>query len=258
MKIQDYHSDTSRISKSGLDKIDLSPAHYFEHYLSPSREDRQTKPMELGEFFHCAVLELPFLFQRYTVLPEKIDLRKKEGKEMFREYQESDRSKRVIRKPVWDAAARMAEKVRSHPIARQLLSKGQTEQTILFTEPETGAECKCRPDFLNYQNILIDLKSANDASPEGFAKAVRQHRYFVQDPFYSDGLYFSGRPYPEAFIFIVCESEPPHNVALYQLSEADRAYGREVYLENLKTYVKCKRSGRWPGYSPKIETLTIF
>ena len=57
----EYHLDTTRISKSGLDLIQKSPAHYYYRYLSGQHEERSSKALEIGSAVHAAVLE-PELF----------------------------------------------------------------------------------------------------------------------------------------------------------------------------------------------------
>ena len=39
-----YHTNTSRISKSGLDLINRAPAHYFERYLNPKAPPQKETP----------------------------------------------------------------------------------------------------------------------------------------------------------------------------------------------------------------------
>ena len=39
-----YHTNTSRISKSGLDLINRAPAHYYERYLNPAANPQKETP----------------------------------------------------------------------------------------------------------------------------------------------------------------------------------------------------------------------
>jgi hypothetical protein len=53
-----YHSDTSRISNSGLAVVGRSPAHYFAKYLAADRKPAvETPALIMGSAVHCAVLE---------------------------------------------------------------------------------------------------------------------------------------------------------------------------------------------------------
>src|SRR6185369_4223324 len=67
----DYHKDTSRISKSGLDLINRSPAHYWERYLNPNPAPRPEKEWQrTGGALGCAVLEPDEFPLRYAILDD--------------------------------------------------------------------------------------------------------------------------------------------------------------------------------------------
>ena len=81
----DYHASAA-ISKSGLDKIARSPAHYK---AAQEAEQEATDAMIFGSAFHDFIL-LPEIFQTaYTVLPDDFDGRTKEGKALMSAIKES-------------------------------------------------------------------------------------------------------------------------------------------------------------------------
>ena len=50
--------------------------------------------------------------------------------------------------------------------------EGLTELSF-FSEDLGGIRAKCRPDWIsNDKNIVIDLKTTQDASPKGFQKSI--------------------------------------------------------------------------------------
>ena len=59
------------------------------------------------------------------------------------------------------------------------------------------------------------------------------------------------------FWFVVVEKDAPHMVAMYQLTEADIAFGAERIAEAKRLFAECEASGEWPAYSPEVETLTM-
>jgi exodeoxyribonuclease VIII len=119
-------------------------------------------------------------------------------------------------------------------------------------------DCKARPDWLTPDNIIVDLKTTEDASPRGFAQSVRKYRYDVQAAFYSDGLEAATGKECEGFFFIAVEKSPPFLCAVYFLGADDLLEAKQKYQKNLLTYRLCKESGIWSGYSEIVTKLEIW
>ena len=83
----------------------------------------------------------------------------------------------------------MNESLLSHPVAGGLIAGGETENTAIWNDPLYGFRCKCRPDkgFKDI-GVLVDLKSAKDASPFEFSKDAANFGYHVQAAWYTDGM----------------------------------------------------------------------
>lgn len=267
MTNEQYHADTSSISKSGLDLVDKSPAHYYAAYLDPNRKPRKETPaMMEGTLFHMAILE-PEKMSRYAVFNDyqivaeigggnpRATNQYKEWKSIFMAENEG---KTFIDGETMEMVKRMAESVQKHPAARELITDLTVEQSLFWTDPDTGAPCKCRPDGIkNDGRLIIDLKSTEDGSPDGFAKSVANYRYHVQSPFYLDGFSEATGNDSDYFIFIAVEKSPPYNVAVYYTPADILNIGREIYKSNLADYMEAKRTGIWKGYSDIIEPLKM-
>lgn len=275
MTHDEYHGDTRRVSKSGLDKVNRSPAHYWAHYLDPNREARkETKAFFTGTLLHTDILEPGMIEKKYIVLPadapSKDCLRHRNAKApsadtlkniaWWDDWNLKYPDKIIIDAPLWDRAQRIRDRVMNHPAARWILDRPAiTEQPHTWDDLRTGAPCKCMPDRrLHEDYMLIDLKSTEDVSPEGFSKSVVNYRYDVQGAFYMDG--FDSGPDPirhDDFIFIAVEKEPPFAVGVYRLPEEAIKFGREKYLRNLATYMECRETGKWPAYSTEVVDLIM-
>jgi len=236
ISITDYHNMTGRISKSGLDKIAQSPAHF-------RTATKETDAMRIGRITHEFILEG---VQNFVSSPFD-SFRTKEA----REWRDSQTFP-IITTAELETIYAMRESVLRHPEASRLLSDGQSEQTFFFDEPTTGAPCRCRTDWMTGDGVIVDLKTTTDASPKGFAKAVWKFRYHVQDAFYTDGVEASTGCRPKDFVFIAVEKTAPFGVGVYRLSEGLREEGRELYLDNVKTWMECTERGEWPAYSNEI------
>jgi len=236
MNITDYHNITDRISKSGLDKIHRSPA----HFKTPQKE---TDAMRIGRVAHEYILEG---VKNFVTSPFD-SFRTKEARE-WRDAQTLP----IITAAEIETIHAMREAVKRHPEAARLLSDGQAEQTFFFDEPTTGAPCRCRTDWMTGDGVIVDLKTTTDASPKGFAKAVQKFRYHVQDAFYTDGVEASTGCRPTDFVFIAVEKTAPFGVGVYRLSEGLREEGRDLYLDNVATWLQCTERDEWPAYSNEI------
>lgn len=148
------------------------------------------------------------------------------------------------------AALDMAKAVKRHPTFGQLFREGQPEVSAYWIDPETGVTCRGRADWL-HPRACVDVKTAVDASPAGFAKAVANFRYDLQAAAYSEA--WPGLP----FVFVVVETAPPHLCAAYVLPVDALAVGAADWHRALRLYAEYESSGVWPGYSPEIETLAL-
>ncbi len=247
----DYHASPA-ISKSGLDKIARSPAHYRAAKESAAES---TEAMIFGSAFHDYIL-LPEVFQTaYTVLPEDFNGRTKDGKAYFETIKASGQT---ILKAEWLKDIQgMAAAVAAHPKAAALLTGGHPEVSIFWQDADTGIDCRCRPDYIHSSGIIVDLKSTADAGPAAFAKSCANFRYHVQDAFYSEGYYQAAGTWPRGFVFVAVEKTAPYAVACYTLDDVAKEKGRELYQRDLQTLQVAQAANEWPAYSDQIETLTL-
>lgn len=253
----DYHGGAG-ISKSGLDLIRRSPMHYKAVIDNP--EQRESTPAQaFGTAFHALILE-PDVFAVEYVQSPKFDRRTKQGKADAEAFAAQHEGKTPLNDDDWERLHAMRAAVMAHPMAAKLLdySKGVTEQSVYWNDPATGELCRCRPDWWRQDlGIILDVKTAEDASAEEFARSLLNWRYHVQHPFYMDGIEHATGIKPRAFLFLVVEKKAPHAVAIYQLDDESVEQGRIEYRQDLELYAQCKQSGQWPGYGERIQPISL-
>lgn len=243
----EYHA-ADGISKSDLDQIHRSPA----HYKAARHED--TPALRFGTAIHTLVLEPARFVSEYTVIDG--DRRLKATKEAIKEAEAAEKT--VLTQDEFDALSGMQESVFKSRIAATLID-GATIEHSVFAELD-DVRVKCRPDGWNTEKgVLFDLKSTEDASPEAFARTVAKYRYHVQDAFYRHVVASATNCDADdlSFIFVAVEKKPPFAVALYQLDELAALQGWVDAREDLRRYKAAKDTGKWGGYSPRIETLSL-
>ncbi len=241
-----YHAFPG-ISKSGLDLIARSPAHYR---YAAKREP--TRAMEIGTAIHTAVLEPERFASEYVLLRDVKDRRASE----YREAAKVHGTERVLVAKEADNVAAMQESVLAQ-YGDVLAQESWKELSVFATDPETGCLCKARFDWVSVAGLAIDLKKTQDTHADEFAKTVARYRYHVQDPFYSDVWMWAVGHALDAFKFLAVEEHPPHTANLYNLDDEGRDYGRKLYREDLNRYAECMESGEWPHYQPESELLGL-
>lgn len=256
MPFAEYHA-VQALSASGLKKLRRSPAHYFGTTLDPNRPaEDSSDAMVAGSLLHCAVLEPDQLEARYVVKPEDMSFATKEG----RAWKADHVGRQIVTTPQWRTSMAQAKALRALPEVRALLGQGRSEVSSFWHDSETGVLCKCRLDW-EFETaggvIVLDLKTCQDASPDGFAKAVARYGYHLQDAHYTDGYAnASGKPVL-GFVFAAVEADWPHAAAAYMLSDADRDNARAENRRLTQLYADCLGRGQWPGYASEIQTLTL-
>ena len=243
----EYHADRTAVSKSWLDKIEKSPLH-LKSYLD-GMGTSQTPSMQLGSVTHAAILE-PDRFQSEFVCAPILDKRTKSGKEKFAQFEEENKGRIVVPPDMFSKAESMRDAVYANSAAKKLLVHGQPEQSVFWNDGEFDVECKARGDWVR-ENIIVDLKTATDASKQSFSKSIANYRYHVQAAHYEVGFDI------DKFVFIVVESEPPHGVAIYAVDSNMLLRGSEARKRNLDSYCECKAADVWPGYPEKVQSIEL-
>lgn len=181
------------------------------------------------------------------------------------QWLENNADKIALKEDEYDQVIAMRNAAFAHPSASKVLRKpGLAEQSVYWADPETGELCRCRPDFWAAEaGIVADVKTTDDASPEGFGQSIKKWRYHVQHPMYLDGcnqaIEQAGLDLPEQryFVFIAIEKKPPYNVGAYVLDDDSVSVGRAEYRGNLQTYAACRQNDEWPGFADAIETVSL-
>lgn len=155
----------------------------------------------------------------------------------------------------------MAAAIRQHPVAGPLFTPGTgiPERSIFWTDKGTGVRCRCRPDWLKQLpglTVCVDYKTAKDASPDGFSKAIQTYGYHQQDAWYLDGLEAAGLADDGArFLFVVQQKTAPYLITVRELDTQTRDIGRARNERALRIYADCQTTGQWPDWTGPVDTI---
>ncbi len=275
--IDAYHQGPG-ISKTGLDLIERSPAHYHAEYLDPNRpprENDETTARLVGHLAHCAILEPKEFDKRYAVLPSDAPRRPTSAQwnaknpsadsmmamAWWREWLAANEGRTVVTQEQRVTALLQAKSVRKISDMRDALAKGRPEVSAYWRDPVTGVLCRCRPDWVHDAGpgraILVDVKTYSNAAPAEFARQIARMRYHVQAAYYTDGYALAAGVDVLAFVFLAVETEYPYAASAVMLDDAALEQGRAEYRRNLDTYAACLKSGEWPGYPTGIQPVSL-
>jgi hypothetical protein len=251
-----YHARVpGLVSKSVLDLIERSPAHYAAWLAGADTET--TPAMEFGSAFHMASLEPAEYARTYAATPEFGDCRFKENKAARDAWRAANAGKKLLEPHDVDAIAGMCSALAAHRLAASMIRGGEAELTLRWTDADTGLYCKARADYyMPRVRMIVDVKTTEDARPDAFAKSVARFRYHVQAATYLDGFRALGVEV-DHFVFLAIEKRPPYAIAMYVLDDDALSRGREAARRNMATLAACIEAGAYPGYSTEIETISL-
>jgi exodeoxyribonuclease VIII len=265
---QEYHAHDA-VSKSRLDVIDRSPAHYHYQYISGEYERTSSKTFDIGSAAHKLILEPHEFAKEFVAVPKTAPKRPsvtqlnaakpapatKTAIAWWAEFGAKNAGKTQISAEDMAEITAIYDSVYRHKAANWLLKEGIAESSIFFTEPETNIQCKARPDFFNSDSFIVDVKTTVNASPNAFGWSALKYRYHVQAAFYMDAFYHAFGEYPAGFVFIAIEKEPPYAVATYMTTPDMLERGGAAYMRNLQTLRRCLDTGEWPAYGELVTDL---
>jgi hypothetical protein len=260
MSDKEYHADFSRLSNSMLSVLKRSPEEFEQRYITRTWIEEETPAMRFGSLLHCVCLE-PQEFEKCFVVPPKMDRRTKEGKAMAAEFGTLHAGKTFIEKADLDTALTCFKRLCQHDEAGPLLQHAASYDAIIerpITFTIEGTHCRAKPDWLSVPlKLILDVKTTDDASPEGFAKSVATFGYYRQAAMYSHGCYEVFGFHPR-FVFACVEKKPPYSVACYELELSVLQAGRSEIVTLIYDYERRKAVNNWkPSWSSGVVPLSL-
>ena len=260
MSDKEYHSNFACVSNSMLSVLKRSPEEFEQRYITRTWIDEETPAMRFGSLFHCVCLE-PQEFEKRFVVPPKMDRRTKEGKAMASEFGSLHAGKTFVTEEDYEIALQCQKKLWQHDEVGPLLQQAASYDAIIerpITFTIEGTPCRAKLDWLSVPaKIILDVKTTQDASPEGFAKSVATFGYHRQAAMYSHGCYEVFGFHPR-FVFACVEKKPPYSVACYELKLPDLQMGMSEILTLVDDYERRKAVNNWkPSWSSGVVPLSL-
>lgn len=240
------------VSKSALDQIAKSPAHY-QAWLKEKPEP--TKAMLFGSALHCALLEPDVFKATYTVAPE-VDKRTTKGKAEFAAWEAENRGKVALTLADYQRLAAMQDAFRSHPLVSGVLKDAVIENAAFWQDQDTGIKCKAKPDVVT-SGLILDLKTTEDARKRAFESSAWTYRYHVQAAHYLRGVSACTGTKHTEFLFVAIEKTAPFAISVFRAEPSMVGQGEETLRADLRTYAECLASGQWPSYPDRVQNISL-
>lgn len=244
---EQYHAHDA-ISSS-----DVKAVHKTSLYHWRNKVRKESAAFALGSAVHAMVLE-----------PEKKLVRRgpedRRGDKWKKAVLQADLDGKILlTEGDFDLADRIAASVRAHPVAAMYLASPSLicEASFFAKDPATGVEIKCRPDgYIKDRWTVFDIKTTNDASPDGFPREVIKYAYDVQAAFYLRTLQAAGHE-ANNFVFVCVEKEPPHAVGIHILTGRYMDRANSIVTETLLKIANAKTVNHFPTGWPAINHIDL-
>ncbi len=257
--------DRPEMSQSKLKDLKKSPRHFWAKNIDPNRSlSSETDAMKLGSLFHCLLLEYEKFDDIYLVAPN-LDRRTKDYKNWLSSLNDIDSSKITITMHDLDITYRMVQALKSKKVMQKIFSvEGLIEKEFYWTDISSNIPCKMKLDFfiepcnLVPRGAIIDFKSTQDASTEGFGSSINKYGYYNQQAFYCEGIktIYNLSDYPE-FYFVAIEKESPYECGFFEGDDVIMDIGLTENRKLLQLYKQCLETDNWYGYEDKIQRISL-
>ena len=234
MENSEYHG-TRAISKSTLDMASRDPFGPAWARACPQNQEK-LKTFDFGDAMHAICLEPERLKSEFVTMPA-FNLRTNAGKEEKAAFELEHKDSKILTFEEHKQLNLMFESVMAHIPARKLIeAEGHAERSYFWTDEMTGLGCKCRPDkYIQSAGLLVDVKTAPDLKK--FCYSVDDYRYYVQDPWYCDGVArFDGNVRMEFLVIQKTIEIGRYPVMVVKLPPEAIEYGRVTYKNELQRY----------------------
>ena len=249
------------LSYSSLKHFMKSPKHYI-HYI----QDKfvQTDQMRIGSAIDCKLLE-PDNFDEKFMIANKPDLRNKSNKEKWQLVliEANETKKTIITTDQMVIVKSAVNSVMDHVDTRILIEKKTKVQVPLKWIDKVG-NLPIR-GFVDFEtkawntDIVVDLKTTNNADPEEFVKQAVKMYYHTQMATYLRGYERTQFRFPE-FIFLCVETTEPFNVSINYCDSNFKKIAKDELLGTLKAFRYCIDNEKFDtGYEFRLmETMNYF
>jgi hypothetical protein len=245
------HAADSFLSKSVLWELDSRSLWKWRYH--PLKKE-PTAAMQWGSLIDCLTTTPELLSESIAISPYD-SYRSKEA----REWRDAQLAAKLILATKEDVElAKQAAKMLTETCKASADIFAKSKSQVIIAGRVLDVKVKGLLDLVpEGEDFLADLKTVNDFSAEGFAKATANFGYAVQGALYLN-LWNAMRPQDErrSFKIIWQESEPPFETCVTELSPVDLENGWLYASVLIQRLIDATANDYWPMYLEGQKTIT--
>jgi hypothetical protein len=247
---KEYHSWNDIVSNSYLGRLSKVPA-------AAKIPQDETEAMKFGRAFHTWVLEGEAKLWDDFIIPESFPTKPNKRStqktvDTYNKWLQELNGKQPITYDDFETIMAMNASVKAHPSASKFLEEGVSETTLIWTDEETGLQCKARPDRIPSGNkgVILDLKSTISADDYSFQSDCVKYGYAREAAIYLEGFgKLTGALYQDLiFALIAVEKTEPYRVECYTIESDFLQWGWGEFHRLLQIEKECRDKNFWPSY----------
>lgn len=244
----EVYKNAAGVNWSLLKFMRESPMAYLHAKNNPQPDK---KAFALGRAVHCAVLEPEKFAAEIVMWNGGI---RRGGK--WDEFQAENKGKTILLPAEMDQVIGIAGAVLKNKDASEFIRGGVAEKSIYWKDPETGLDCKARPDMVHIERrILVDLKTTRSVDGRKFGACAEEYGYLGQMAHYEQGCIHAHGFTPERQIIVAVETLPPYDVGVFEIAPDDRQESKYEVGRLLRLVKDCQESDVWPGKNNGVQAL---
>lgn len=251
----EYHSDQEYLSSSDLKLLLKDPREFFHKKYSKKEIEPENPAFSEGSLVHSMLLEEHMVDLEFAFM----DIMRKSGP-LWEAFKTSNPGKVCMSKPQYERCKAYADGAKKNPIAKRLLTGGDSEFTICQIINDVAI--KVRADKINIeQGFIADVKTSSfPVDLDSFSLTINQYNYRLSAALYClVAEQFYGKKFDFYFIAI---SKKDASCEVFKMSEQSFLAGRREITQAINTYKSCKASGNWLKsekgiYVPNEEILEV-
>lgn len=250
-----YHARSAQfLGSHRLSDFRKSPLLYHRKALGLVTEDERPAYL-VGRAAHALVLEGRARFEEEFAVGGPVNPKTGSpfgaGTKAFAEWAQAQ-GKPVLTDAQYELVTRLAEGVRSHEKATELLSEGTAEGVVRARY--CGVSCQIRMDWFDPYRGLLDLKTCDDLT--WFEADARRYGYVHQLAFYRAVLAeVIGVRMPAHLIGI--EKKEPFRCGVWQVSSEALGLAERDNEQAIERLKDCQAKDDWPSGYEEIRVLDV-